>query len=156
MLFGEEHVRLYEETGGRIGHDWEAGAPVLILTTTGRTSGQERKTPVIYHRGEGGSYLVVASQGGAPAHPQWYLNLVANPLVTLQVKDEKFLARARTATDEEKASWWPQLTKVWPRYDIYLTKTTRNIPVVILTRVKPDGGTAGHRSAPEQPCCASR
>jgi deazaflavin-dependent oxidoreductase (nitroreductase family) len=108
---------------------------VLILTTTGRRSGQERKTPVIYHRDEEGNYLVVASKGGAPAHPHWYLNLIANPIVTLQVKDETFRARARarTATDAEKASWWPQLTRAWPRYDLYLTKTSRNIPVVVLT-----------------------
>ncbi len=142
MLFGEEHVRLYEQTGGRTGHDWEAGAPVLILTTTGRKSGQERKTPVIYHRDEDGTYLLVASKGGAPTHPQWYLNLVANPLVTLQVKDQKLRARARTATQEEKASWRPQLTRVWPRYDLYLTKTTRNIPVVVLTPVESDTRTA--------------
>jgi hypothetical protein len=95
MLFGDEHVRLYEQTGGRIGHDWEAGAPVLILSTTGRKSGQERKTPVIYHRDEAGDYLLVASKGGAPAHPHWYLNLVANPLVTVQVKRPE-VPRTRT------------------------------------------------------------
>jgi deazaflavin-dependent oxidoreductase (nitroreductase family) len=75
---------------------------VLILTTTGRKSGQERKTPVIYHRDEDGNYLLVASKGGAPTHRQWHLNLVANPLVTLQVKDQKLRACARTATQEKR------------------------------------------------------
>ena len=134
MLFGEEHVRRYEETNGEVGHDWEGGAPCLILTTTGRKTGQERKFPLIYQEHDG-SYVIVASNGGAPQHPGWYLNLRANPEVKVQVKGDRFTARARTATAVERARLWPKMTNVWPDYDEYQTKTDREIPVVVLDRV---------------------
>jgi proline iminopeptidase len=134
MLFGDEHVRRYEETDGEVGHDWERGAPCLILTTTGRKTGQERKFPLIYQEDDG-SYVVVASKGGDPKHPGWYLNLRANPEVRVQVKADKFTARARTATAEERARLWSKMTTVWPDYDGYQTKTDREIPVVVLDRV---------------------
>ncbi|HKS47380.1 MAG TPA: nitroreductase family deazaflavin-dependent oxidoreductase [Amycolatopsis sp.] len=133
MLFGDEHVRRYEETNGEVGHDWEQGAPVLILTTKGRKTGEDRKFPLIYQEHDGG-YLVVASKGGAPDHPGWYKNLLANPEVKVQVKGDKFAATARAADDEERAALWPKMTKVWPAYDEYQTKTDRQIPVVILER----------------------
>ncbi|MGH3312571.1 MAG: nitroreductase family deazaflavin-dependent oxidoreductase [Streptomyces sp.] len=134
MLFGDEHVRRYEETNGEVGHDWEGGAPCLILTTTGRKTGQERKFPLIYQE-HNGSYVIVASKGGDPKHPGWYLNLQANPEVKVQVGADKFTARARTAPSEESAQLWPKMTKVWPAYDEYQTKTDREIPVVVLDRV---------------------
>lgn len=134
MLFGEEHVRRYEATDGEVGHDWENGAPCLILTATGRKTGQERKFPLIYQE-HNGSYVIVASKGGDPKHPGWYLNLQANPEVKVQVKADKFTARARTATSDERARLWPKMTKVWPAYDEYQTKTDREIPVVVLDRV---------------------
>lgn len=134
MLFGDEHIRRYEETGGEVGHDWERGAPCLVLTTKGRKTGKERKFALIYQQHDG-AYVVVASKGGAPENPGWYRNLVADPQVEVQVKADKFAARARTANDEERAVLWPKMAKVWPDYDNYQRKTDRQIPVVILERV---------------------
>ena len=133
MLFGQEHVKRYLETDGAEGHEWE-GTQALLLTTTGRQSGQQRTTPLIYGR-HGDDYLVVASKGGAPAPPAWYLNLAENPEVTVQVKGDRFVARARTATAEEKPELWKTMTTEWPDYDKYQTKTDREIPVVVLERV---------------------
>src|ERR1039458_8357654 len=96
MLFGEEHVKRYLETDGAQGHDWR-GTTTLILTTTGRRSGQPRSTPLIYGT-HGDEYLVVASKGGAEKHPAWYLNLDEHPDVTVQVRGDRFAARARTAS----------------------------------------------------------
>jgi deazaflavin-dependent oxidoreductase (nitroreductase family) len=132
MLFGQEHVRRYVETGGREGHDWN-GAPVLILTTTGRRSGRRYSTPLIYGQ-HGDDYLVVASKGGADDPPDWYLNLQASPEVEVQVREEKFSARARTAAADEKPGLWRQMTGIWPDYDNYQRKTEREIPVVVLER----------------------
>jgi deazaflavin-dependent oxidoreductase (nitroreductase family) len=133
MLFGQEHVKRYVETDGEVGHDWQDGVPVLILTTTGRRSGEERPTPLIYGR-HGDDYLVVASKGGAPDPPAWYLNLSEAPDVQVQVKADRFGAHARTATPEEKADMWSTMAAIWPAYDEYQTKTDREIPVVVLER----------------------
>lgn len=133
MLFGDEHVRRYEETDGEVGHDWEKGAPILILTTAGRKTGQPRKFPLIYQKVDD-RYVVVASKGGADEHPGWYRNLTANPEVGVQVKADKFTAVARTAPAEERASLWPKMAAVWPDYDEYQRKTDREIPVVVLER----------------------
>jgi deazaflavin-dependent oxidoreductase (nitroreductase family) len=133
MLFGAEHVRRYQETDGAEGHDWQ-GTTVLILTTTGRHSGAQRPTPLIYGQ-HGDDYLVVASKGGAPEHPAWYLNLVEHPEVTVQVRGDRFKARARDATPEEKPELWKIMTSSWPAYDDYQRKTDRDIPVVVLERV---------------------
>lgn len=130
-LFGEEHVRKYEETGGKVGHDWN-DAHVLILHTTGRKSGATRKLPLIYGR-DGDDYLIVASKGGAPNHPAWYLNLVANPNAKVQVRSDVIGVTARTATPEEKVRLWPKMTAQWPDYDAYQQKTDRDIPLVILS-----------------------
>jgi deazaflavin-dependent oxidoreductase (nitroreductase family) len=132
-LFGQEHVDRYRASDGEEGHEWQ-GTQTLLLTTTGRRSGEERVHPLIYGR-HGNDYLVVASKGGAPSHPAWYLNLEANHEVEVQVMGDKFHARARTATPEEKVDLWPIMTKEWPAYDQYQTKTDRDIPVVILERV---------------------
>jgi len=133
-LFGEEHVRRYRETGGKVGHAWREGSTILLLTTTGRTSGARRATPLIYAQ-DGARYVIVASKGGAPDHPGWYKNLEKTPEVELQVKDEIFRARARTAQGEERARLWRKANEVWPHYDEYAKKTTREIPVVVLERV---------------------
>lgn len=132
MLYGQEHVKRYVETGGEEGHDWN-GTQVLILSVTGRVSGKQHSTPLIYGQ-DGADYVVVASKGGDPDHPEWYKNLVANPRVKVQVKDDVFDAVARTATEDEKARLWPQMVQRWPDYDDYRTKTDRSIPVVILQR----------------------
>jgi deazaflavin-dependent oxidoreductase (nitroreductase family) len=132
MLFGQEHVERYRETDGAAGHEWN-GTTVLILTTTGRRSGESRSTPLIY-RTRGDDYLVVASKGGAPEHPAWYLNLSSDPDVEVQVEGDRFRARARTATAEERPELWSTMTERWPAYDEYQTKTDREIPVVVLER----------------------
>ena len=133
MLFGKEHVERYVATGGEEGHDWQKGTKTLLLTTTGRKSGEERVAPLIYGR-NGDDYLIVASKGGAPEPPAWFVNIQANPEVTVQVKDEKFPAHARVATAEEKPELWKTMTAEWPDYDEYQTKTDREIPVVVLER----------------------
>lgn len=133
MLFGKEHVDRYLATNGEEGHDWANGAPVLILTTIGRHSGEARRIPLIYGRW-GNGYLVVGSKGGAPAPPAWLLNLQANPEVTVQVKADRFAAHARTATVTEKPELWRIMTAIWPDYDAYQAKTERDIPVVVLER----------------------
>jgi len=133
MLFGQEHVKRYVETDGEEGHDWQNGVPVLILTTTGRRSGEERPTPLIYGR-HGDDYLVVASKGGAPEPPAWFLNLSEKPDVQVQVKADRFSARARAATADEKPELWRTMAEIWPAYDEYQTKTDRDIPVVVLER----------------------
>lgn len=132
MLFGPEHVERYLATGGREGHDWQ-GTQCLILTTTGRRSGQSRQTPLIYGQSDG-EYVVVASKGGAPDHPGWYKNLAADPHVQVQVLDDRFAATARTAAGDERARLWQVMTAQWPAYDEYRQKTDREIPVVVLER----------------------
>lgn len=131
MLFGDEHVRRYEQTDGEVGHDWQQGAPTLVLTTTGRKSGRERKFALIYGQHQD-DYVVVASKGGADSHPGWYLNLEAHPDVRVQVRDKKFPARARTANEQERAALWPKMAQIWPAYDDYQRNTDRTIPVVVL------------------------
>ena len=129
-LLGDEHVRRYEETAGEVGHEWN-GATCLVLTTKGRKTGQDRKFALIYAR-DGDDYLVVASKGGAPTHPGWYLNVEANPAVTVQVRGDRFPAVARTAVGEERERLWRVVNTVWPNYDVYATRTSREIPVVVL------------------------
>ncbi|MFL6127961.1 MAG: nitroreductase family deazaflavin-dependent oxidoreductase [Mycobacteriales bacterium] len=127
-----EHIQRYVRTGGADGHEWKPGVPTLLLTTRGRKSGLLRRTALIYGR-DGDSYVVVASQGGLPEHPAWYLNLDADPRVHVQVGSEELDARARTATGEERARLWRDMAAVWPAYDDYQRKTDREIPVVVLT-----------------------
>jgi deazaflavin-dependent oxidoreductase (nitroreductase family) len=127
-----EHVEKYVETDGADGHMWR-GVPTLLLTTKGRKSGQWRRTALIYGK-DGDRYLVVASRGGAPRHPAWYLNLAANPEVHVQVGAERFAARARPATAAEKPALWKTMTAIWPAYDEYQGRTKRQIPVIVIER----------------------
>lgn len=127
-----QHIRRYVESDGRSGHRW-GGVYTLLLTTRGRKSGRLRRTALIYGK-DRDRYLVVGSKGGAKEHPSWYLNLVANPEVHVQVGADKFPARARTATGKEKPPLWRLMTSIWPEYERYQTRTTRDIPVVILER----------------------
>jgi deazaflavin-dependent oxidoreductase (nitroreductase family) len=130
-LVGEEHVRRYLETNGEVGYEWN-GATALVLTTRGRRSGQPRRSALIFGR-DGDNFVVVASKGGAPTHPTWYLNLTANPDVEVQVRADRFRAKARTASDpDERARLWAVMTAMWPNYDVYTTRTDRQIPVVVL------------------------
>jgi deazaflavin-dependent oxidoreductase (nitroreductase family) len=131
-LFGAEHVRVYRETGGEQGYEWR-GATILLLSTTGRESGAERTTPLIF-RDDSDRWVVVGSKGGAPDHPDWYKNLQANPDATIQVKSERIPVRARTAEGEERARLWRRMAEVWPSYDDYQRRTDREIPVVVFER----------------------
>ncbi|MGE0307390.1 MAG: nitroreductase family deazaflavin-dependent oxidoreductase [Acidimicrobiia bacterium] len=130
-LMGAEHVRVYQETNGEVGYMWN-GAPILLLTTIGRKSGQPRTIPIIFGT-DGEDILLIGSVGGAPKHPDWYFNIQANPRVRIQIKDKVFEATARDATAEEKPRLWKLMTDIWPNYDVYTTRTTRVIPLVIVT-----------------------
>ncbi len=134
VLFGEEHVKRYRETDGVEGHSWLKGSTVLLLTTTGRNSGQPTTTPLIYTL-DGDNPVIVASKGGAPEHPGWFRNLSKTPEVEVQIKGDRFAARARTAEGEERDRLWRQMSEMWPDYDEYQTKTDREIPVVVLERL---------------------
>ena len=132
-LASQLHVRLYRLTGGRIGGRIKS-APVLLLTTTGRKSGKQRTTPLLYVE-DGGRFVVIASVGGAPTHPAWYLNLGDDPSVTVQVGGRTTAATASTAPPDERARLWSRATSMYPQYDGYQARTRREIPVVILTPV---------------------
>jgi deazaflavin-dependent oxidoreductase (nitroreductase family) len=134
MLYGAEHIKRYEETDGAEGYDWgDHGAHILVLSTIGRKSGEERKNALIFREVDGG-YAIVSSYGGAPKNPDWHFNLEADPNVKVQIKGDKFAAKARVASDEERAAIWPKMVEVWPDYDEYTKKTDRIIPIVILER----------------------
>jgi deazaflavin-dependent oxidoreductase (nitroreductase family) len=131
-LFGEEHVRRYRETNGEVGHIWH-GSKVLLLTTKGRNSGEPRTTPLAYDR-VGDNFVVLASNGGAPAHPGWYRNLAKEPQVEVQVKGEVFGAQARTATCRVRQRLWTLDARQHPDWDRFQAGTEREIPVVVLER----------------------
>ena len=137
----QEHLNRYLATNGAEGYLWDASVgggkgmvPTLLLTTVGNKSGRVLTMPLIFGR-SGSDYVVVASKGGAPTHPAWYLNLQAQPEVEVQVKDDKFKARARTAAGEERASLWTRMVGIYGPYAQYQVKTDRQIPVVVLTRM---------------------
>jgi len=133
FLFGHEHVRRYRETDGEEGHIWREGSTILLLTTTGRKSGNKTTTPLIYGM-DGDNPVIVASKGGAPQHPGWYKNLVANPAAEVQILGETFPVRARDAEGDERDRLWQLMNGIWKHYDEYQTKTDRQIPVVVLER----------------------
>jgi deazaflavin-dependent oxidoreductase (nitroreductase family) len=134
VLFGQEHVDRYRATDGEEGHEWLEGSKTLLLTTTGRKSGEPRTNPLIYAP-HGDDYMIVASKGGTDAPPAWYLNLSENPEVEVQVKGDRFKARARIASAEEKPEMWQTMVAEWPHYDAYQQNTSREIPVVVLERI---------------------
>ena len=130
-LLGDEHVRRYRETGGEVGYEWN-GVPTLLLTTTGRRSGEPRTSPLIFGR-DGDDLLVVASVGGGPRHPAWYLNLQADPRAAVQVRADRFDVVARTAGPDDKPRLWQVMQGLWPNYDVYQARTERVIPLVVLS-----------------------
>ena len=132
--WARNQVELYESSGGTEGTTMR-DKPVIILTTRGAKSGKIRKTPLmrVEHDGE---YAVVASEGGAPTHPQWYHNLVADPHVELQDGPTKQAMTAREVTGDERATWWRRAVAAWPDYADYQTKTERTIPVFVLSPVR--------------------
>jgi len=132
FLFGQEHVDRYQATDGAEGHEWREGSTVLLLTTTGRKTGEKHTTPLIYQL-DGDNPVIVASKGGAPEDPGWYRNLTKNPEVEVQIKGDKFHARARTA-EGDRDRLWRLMNEIWPHYEEYQEKTDREIPVVVLER----------------------
>jgi deazaflavin-dependent oxidoreductase (nitroreductase family) len=132
-LHGPEHVKRYLETKGEEGFHWRNDTTILILFTKGRKSGELRSHALIF-RPWADAFLVVASKGGAPQPPTWFLNLEADPEVEVQIMGDRFPAYARVATPEEKPAMWKEMTAAWPDYDNYQTKTDREIPVVVLER----------------------
>ena len=136
-LLGADHIRAYRESNGEVGYLWN-GVPTLLLTTTGRRSGEPRTSALIFGT-DGDDFLVVASMGGAPMHPQWFLNVEADSNAEIQVKDRSLKVTARAASAAEKPRLWDIVRNVWPNYDVYQSRTDRDIPVVILTPVTENG-----------------
>lgn len=126
------HRGVYRLTGGAIGGR-VAGVSILLLTTTGRKTGMERTTPLMYIP-DGDRLVIVASKGGSSTHPAWFNNLKANPRIKVQVGRDRRGATAREANPEERARLWEQVTAAWSGYSEYQKKTTREIPLVIIER----------------------
>lgn len=136
----KDHLQRYIATDGADGHLWDASLgggegmiATLLLTTTGRKSGRPLTIPLIYGRA-GDGYCVIASKGGAPAHPAWFVNLQDDPRVHVQVAADKFDAIARVAEGEEREALWQQMVGIYAPYDDYQAATDRRIPVVVLDR----------------------
>ena len=128
-----EHTRKYVETGGDDGYMWR-GYPTVVLTTTGRKSGDLRRNALIFSR-DGHDYILIASYGGRPTHPLWYLNLVADPSVTIQERGDVMKGVADTVPEgDDRGRLWAQMAAIFPPYEEYQAKTERRIPVV---RVRP-------------------
>jgi deazaflavin-dependent oxidoreductase (nitroreductase family) len=136
----KDHAERYLSSGGTEGHLYTIertgvpamAVPSLLLTTTGRKSGEKYLFPLFYGR-DGDSYFVIGSKGGAPEHPGWYRNILANPEVDIQIGTRKTRAQARTATGEERARLWEKAVKIWPPFADYQLKSQgREIPVVVL------------------------
>lgn len=121
---------LYRKTDGRIGGTFLQGAPVALLTTIGRKTGEPRVSPLLYLR-EGNRVVLIASKGGAATNPMWYLNLKANPKISIQIRGEVLNLTARDATEEERAHYWPKMAAMYTSFDDYQSWTDRVIPVVI-------------------------
>jgi F420H(2)-dependent quinone reductase len=122
----------YRLSGGRVAGHVLGNAPICLLTTTGRRSGRQRTVPLLYVP-DGDDLVVVASHGGMGSHPAWYLNLLANPSATVQVGSTTRRVRARHATTAERRRLWPTLTAAYPHFDAYQERTSRRIPVMILS-----------------------
>jgi deazaflavin-dependent oxidoreductase (nitroreductase family) len=126
-------VAVYRVTGGRLRNSMNGGkAPVLLLDHVGRKSQKKRTTPLLY-LADGDKLVIVASRGGSHATPAWWLNLQANPATSVQVRSDRRRVVAREATDEEHERYWPQLTAMYPDYDVYQSRTDRPIPVIVLS-----------------------
>ena len=138
----EDHVRLYLEDPDQA-HYWDSTPfggpgilPTLLLITTGRKSGQTRMLPLIYGKA-GDAYVIVASKGGAPSHPAWYLNLADQPVCQIQVGRDRSDVKARTSSGDEREKLWPLMTDIYPPYDDYQAISEgRQIPVVVLEPVE--------------------
>jgi deazaflavin-dependent oxidoreductase (nitroreductase family) len=123
---------VYRVSGGKIGGRWTHGEPILLLTYTGRKTGQRYTKPLVYMR-DGDTIVTVASKGGVSKHPVWYLNLAANPDCEVELGREKRRMRARVANADERRRYWPDLVKMNPDFETYKARTTREIPILLLT-----------------------
>ncbi len=132
--FNQNLIEEFRASGGKVNSGPFLGAPLLLLTTRGAKSGEERTTPLVHTR-DGDRYVIIASKGGAPTNPAWYHNLKANPRVTLEVGDEKFEAEGSTVQGEERDRLYRAQAAMMPNFDEYQRNTTRRIPVVVLERV---------------------
>jgi F420H(2)-dependent quinone reductase len=131
------HAGVYRATGGKLfGRMGES--PILLLNTVGRKSGRKRTSPLLYVM-DGDDFVIIASKGGAPTHPAWYLNLNDNPDATVEVGDREVLVRAEEADSEEKVRLWQKMVEMYPSYDNYQTKTKREIPLLVLHPVEGGG-----------------
>ncbi len=137
----KQHVTRYIESEGKDGHMWDSSVaggpgpiPTLLLATTGRRSGEPRTVPLIYTK-TGGGYVVIASRGGSPQHPDWYFNLAADSSVRIRVATEVYDAKARTAGPDEREALWRQMSEVYPPYNDYQARADRQIPVVVIEPV---------------------
>lgn len=126
---GRANAWIYQRSNGKLGGTMQK-APVALLTTTGRKTGQPRVSPLLYLR-EGDRVILGASRVGSDKHPLWYLNLKANPKVSVQIKDEVLSLRARDATTAERAEYWPKMVAMYPNFEDYQSWTDREIPIVI-------------------------
>ena len=131
-LIGDEHVRIYQETNGETGYLWN-GVPILLFTSKGRKTGKPRTNAIIFTP-VGDKYVIIASKGGSPTHPAWYLNVLEDPNLEVQIKGDVFQATARTAESREREELWAEAVKAWPNYDVYQSRTDRKIPVVVIER----------------------
>ncbi len=129
-LMSRVNTWVYRRTKGKVGGKYPGGASVCLLSTTGRKTGEIRTVPLIY-LAVGDAVVFVASKGGMSQHPLWYLNLAADPEVTVEMNGNRRALMARTATGEEKAELWPKLVAIYGEYDTYQARTDREIPVVI-------------------------
>jgi len=135
---GAFNTWIYRLSGGRLMGRFPSGAPVCLLTTTGRRSGQARTAPLLYLQ-DGADYIVVASQGGAPTHPAWFLNLQHKAEGELEVGKRRFRVTSRELSEPERAEFWPRLVAIYPAYETYRQRTTRKIPLVRLTPAERSG-----------------
>jgi len=130
--FSTLNTCIYRLSGGRWMSRFPSGAPVCLLTTKGRKTGQRHTVPLLF-LADGNDLVVVASQGGASQHPGWYFNLAADPLAEAPIGRRRFPVAARTVGAEEKTALWPRLVALYPPYDAYQRRTARSIPVVRLS-----------------------
>ncbi len=151
-----DHLQRYLNTDGADGHMWDSASvggpgilPTLLLTTTGRRSGKSGTVPLIYGEADG-NYIVVASKGGAPKNPGWYLNLAVNADIEVQVLARRFQAKARTTSGDERAALWEKMVGIYPPYSDYQAKTEREIPVVVLEPVTSPIAAPGMALAPQK------
>jgi deazaflavin-dependent oxidoreductase (nitroreductase family) len=124
------HAGVYRATGGKL-FGRMGKSPILLLNTVGRKSGKKRTSPLLYVM-DGEDFVIIASKGGAPSHPAWYLNLKGNPEATVEIGDREVRVRAREADSEEKARLWQKMVEMYPTYDDYQKKTEREIPLLVL------------------------